>query len=313
MAVFYVCTTFDEYNASTGFFVLKQDCIQWDEDILGPYYGPKFNTKEECFDNSICSKTTKQNILDQTNNYCNINIDNVSLVSRTDNQIIVEITLPSFYVNTYIEYSLYDIDYNLIQDWTKLSTNSLNLNAVDTYTINIDNFNNTDCPDSICLSGWEAVYQPDNTAYFTYNNLNGTYTKIGLDINNRPIYKNINGGCWSLDNNNNYTYTPNLIDMCGGVIDQWHVTKSGGHNISNGCWAVGPGFSEITAQEDPDLPSADCPTEVTNFILLNFYSPQITKIGTIDSCGGSGSGSEYNEICILAFRLVKPCDNYGSI
>jgi hypothetical protein len=109
MPIRYICTTYDEYNPQTGFYVLKQDCIEWNEDLLGPYAGTTYATQQECYDNSVCSQqpnSSTNSVSDNLNNWCGISITNVSLLEKTNNNIKVLLETPEIYYNTYIEYSL---------------------------------------------------------------------------------------------------------------------------------------------------------------------------------------------------------------
>lgn len=124
---FYVCTRFDEFDKKTGFYVMKLDCINWDESILGPWSGAKYNSKEECYSKSICAKSDSStpDIPDTSNNYCGISIKNISLIERTIDTLIVDVELPENYENTYLEYALYDIDNNLLSDFKRVAGGSL--------------------------------------------------------------------------------------------------------------------------------------------------------------------------------------------
>lgn len=119
---FYVCHSFDEYDPKTGYFILKIDCIEWNEDISGLWYGPKYSSLEECYSKSICAQMDSNNLNLPSNNYCNISINNVSLVSINDSTIVVEIELPIQYDSTYLEYAFYDIEFNLLSDFNRLTS-----------------------------------------------------------------------------------------------------------------------------------------------------------------------------------------------
>jgi hypothetical protein len=139
---YYVCATFDAYDPVTGFFVMKMDCIEWNEEDLGPWLGPKYNTKEECYARSVCVQGPDNNpTIPQSNNYCNININLVSLVDRTQDSLTFNINLPSNYEDTYIEYALYDIEYNELSTFKRMSNTPNPLQTSGTFTIQ-DNFNN---------------------------------------------------------------------------------------------------------------------------------------------------------------------------
>lgn len=112
MSSFYVCTSYDVFNPQTGLYYNKLDCIEWDTELMGPYNGPMYSTKKECIDNSICSKTNHQ-----SNNYCNISIQDVNLLSKTDEEIILSVTLPSNYDDTYLHHALYNVNNDLLRDW----------------------------------------------------------------------------------------------------------------------------------------------------------------------------------------------------
>lgn len=125
---FYVCSTFDEYDPKTGYYVVKIDCIQWDEDLLGSWSGQRYDTKEECYARSICSKSIGNiNLsLGKSNNYCKIYIKSVSLISKSSSNITFNIELPEDYFNTYIEYALFDIDEVMLQNFQRLNINNNN-------------------------------------------------------------------------------------------------------------------------------------------------------------------------------------------
>lgn len=126
---FYVCTTFDEFDHKTGFYVMKMDCISWDENILGAWTGPSYSTKDECYAKSTCLKTNAVNSsIIESNNYCNISIVNASLIEINNNFIVIDIELPEIYQDTYLEYALYNIDNNLINDFKRVSGPTLSKN-----------------------------------------------------------------------------------------------------------------------------------------------------------------------------------------
>ena len=137
---FYVCATFDEYDPVTGFFTMKMDCIEWNEDDLGPWLGPKYNTKAECYAQSVCSQQANNPTAPTSNNYCGISITSVDFVSRTDDSLTVNINIPEQYNNTYIEYALYDIEYNQLSDFKRVSNTPNPLQTSGTFTVQ-DNFN----------------------------------------------------------------------------------------------------------------------------------------------------------------------------
>lgn len=140
---FYVCATFDTYDPATGFFIMKIDCIEYDENMLGPiqnWTGPLYATKQECYAQSICVQGENNPIDPSSNNYCNISINSVSLIERTPNSLTVNIDLPDAYKNTHIEYALYDIEYNELDTFKTIDTSNI-LNKNDTYTIS-DDFTN---------------------------------------------------------------------------------------------------------------------------------------------------------------------------
>jgi hypothetical protein len=120
---FYVCNSFDEYNPKTGYFILKVECIEWDENISGIWHGPKYSSKEECYSKSICGSQTANmdGISVYSNNYCNISISNISIVNLSSDSLTFELELPTDYENTYLEYAFYDIDFKLLKDFTRLS------------------------------------------------------------------------------------------------------------------------------------------------------------------------------------------------
>lgn len=147
---FYVCATFDAYDPVTGFFVMKMDCIEWNEDDLGPWGGPKYNTKEECYAQSVCSQQANNPTTPTSNNYCGISISSVDFINRTDDSLTVNINIPEQYNNTYIEYALYDIQYNQLGDFQKLNSASDTLSLSTTFTIS-GNFN------SVCAVAFRLV------------------------------------------------------------------------------------------------------------------------------------------------------------
>lgn len=107
----YACVVYDEYDPATGLFTLKQDCIEWNEDILGPYEGPTYATQQECYNNSLCVQTQNNNPspnhpINGPNNWCDIHISNIYLINRADNIVTVGLEVPETYYDTYIEYSV---------------------------------------------------------------------------------------------------------------------------------------------------------------------------------------------------------------
>lgn len=137
---YYVCATFDAYDPVTGFFVMKMDCIEWNEDDLGPWGGPKYNTKQECYAQSVCSQEANNPTTPSSNNYCGISINSISLVDRTTDSLTFTINIPETYLATYIQYAFYDIDNNQLSDFKTLCGTPDPLLTTDTFTIN-DNFN----------------------------------------------------------------------------------------------------------------------------------------------------------------------------
>lgn len=120
MSKFYVCAGFDTYDPNTGYYTYRLDCIEWDESILGEWNGPKYTTKDECYQNSICSKNFSNEDL-EPNNWCGISIESVNILSKTDESIEVEVILPETYKDTFIEYALYDIDDKLLNNFQTIA------------------------------------------------------------------------------------------------------------------------------------------------------------------------------------------------
>ena len=136
---YYVCATFDAYDPVTGFFVAKMDCIEWNEDDLGPWAGPKYATKAECYAQSVCTQGENNPTQPTSNNYCGISISSLSIVDRTDTTLTFTINLPDKYNSTYIQYAFYDIDNNQLQDFKTICGTPDPLLTSDTFTIT-DNF-----------------------------------------------------------------------------------------------------------------------------------------------------------------------------
>lgn len=152
MAIFYVCTIYDEYDPITGLYNAKKDCIQWNEDMLGPWTGgSSYATKQECYDNSTC---IPPNPSKPTNNSCNLYISNVILLNRTDNILTIQLDVPQVYYDTYIEYS---IDNGLT--FNKVNSNNMIVNQTNTF--NIDLVSNNSSNGGGC---WEI----DETAWLAY-------------------------------------------------------------------------------------------------------------------------------------------------
>lgn len=146
---FYVCSTFDVYDPVSGFFVMKIDCIEWNEEIQGPWNGPKYATKAECYAQSICAQEDNNPTNPSSNNYCNIAINSISIIDRTSSSLTIKIDLPENYQNTYLEYAMYDIEYNELSGFKRITSSEV-LNKNDTYTIS-DNF------DSVCAIAFRLV------------------------------------------------------------------------------------------------------------------------------------------------------------
>jgi len=138
---FYACATFDEFDPSTGFYVMKMDCINWDENILGPWSGTKYSTQEECYAQSICARSNPSSPPIQSNNWCNISIINVSTAQRTENSLTVNVELSDSYENTYLECARYNIENQMLSDFTRIAGSSLS----SLITVTIPNFTPDTC------------------------------------------------------------------------------------------------------------------------------------------------------------------------
>lgn len=138
---FYVCHSFDQFDPKTGYFILKIDCIKWDETISGPWSGPRYSSLEECYSKSICAKAAHSNNL-SSNNYCNMYINNVTLKNIDDTKIIVDIEFPQEYSDTYIEYAFYNIESRLITDFSRLTLLPTTLSRFMTIDIPLDGATN---------------------------------------------------------------------------------------------------------------------------------------------------------------------------
>lgn len=126
MASFYVCTTHDIYDPSTGIFTMVRDCILWDTDVLGPYNGTTYSSEDECYNLSDCVRQ----------NNCDRQIELITLVSKTNNSVTLTIELQADYDDTHLEYAILDINHNIIQNWIQISSNALP--RVADYTISIN-------------------------------------------------------------------------------------------------------------------------------------------------------------------------------
>jgi hypothetical protein len=136
MSTYYVCATYDEYDPKTGYFVVKIDCIQWDENLSGVWNGSKYSSKEECYNATICSQVQASRA--ESNNYCNIFINNISVINLIDNKLTFEIQLPEIYDNTYIEYASYDAELNLLSDFQRVPNTPISLSFSNTFTIDLE-------------------------------------------------------------------------------------------------------------------------------------------------------------------------------
>lgn len=142
MATFYVCAIFDTYDPQTGLFAMKQDCILWDEELLGSWNGgPTFQTKEECYINTVCQESLASG--------CGLVINNIDLIDKTNNTMQVQIELPEAYNNTHIEYNLFDVNNTMLQDWTRLYDSLVSGSGI--YNLDSNNIENT------CLVGFRLV------------------------------------------------------------------------------------------------------------------------------------------------------------
>lgn len=141
MSKFYICSTYDVYDTASGFYVSKVDCIQWDEDILGPYDGPKYATQEECYHNSICSRVGPQMAaIRPTNNWCNISISSFDIIEKTSSSVTLEVTLPEAYEDTYFEYLLTDSNFEpIVSDYERVVGLGTSLSTTNTLTIQTNN------------------------------------------------------------------------------------------------------------------------------------------------------------------------------
>lgn len=130
MSKFFVCTNFDIFNTKTGLFTTKQDCIEWDTELLGDWKGDTYDSMAQCREQSICDQKSAGvlSIDDESNsssnNYCNLYIENIEALEVHEDHIVVQIELKEEYLDTYIQYALYDINHNLIQDWSYISDQS---------------------------------------------------------------------------------------------------------------------------------------------------------------------------------------------
>jgi hypothetical protein len=124
MATYYVCSTYDEYDPITGLFNIKQDCIEWNEDLLGVWTGEKYSTKEECYQNSICSQPIIPQSPSSSNNWCGIHISNIEIINFENNSITISVQLPEKYYNTDLEYAISDINNNIISSFMKINNTS---------------------------------------------------------------------------------------------------------------------------------------------------------------------------------------------
>lgn len=137
---YYVCSTFDVYDPVSGFFVTKIDCIEWNEDYMGVWNGPKYATKAECYAQSICTQAENDTVISISNNYCNMVIDSVSLIDKSFTTLTFNINIEESYYNTYIQYALYDINFNQLTEFKTINNTSNPLPITSTLTIT-DNFN----------------------------------------------------------------------------------------------------------------------------------------------------------------------------
>lgn len=138
---YFVCATFDIFDPVTGFFVMKMDCIEWNEDDLGSWEGPKYSSKEECYARSICTQGDNNPTDIPSNNFCGIGISDIKLINRTEETLTFNITLPEYYENTFIEYAFYDIEYNQLRDFRFVCNTPNPLPLSGTFTIQ-DDFTN---------------------------------------------------------------------------------------------------------------------------------------------------------------------------
>lgn len=138
---YFVCTAFDTFDLTTGFFVMKMDCIEWNENDLGPWEGPKYSTRAECLARSACTKVFNSSPTDvdiPSNNYCNIYISDIKLINKTSNTLTFNITVPENYEHVLIQYAFYDIENNILGDF-KFVCNTPNPLPLDgTFTIQDD-------------------------------------------------------------------------------------------------------------------------------------------------------------------------------
>lgn len=117
MAIFYVYTTYDIYNPKTGYFQTKLGCVEWNTDLFGEYYGNKYASKEECILNNAVFGASQPSITDNYNTNCGIYIVGADVIQKLEDSIEVDVALPEYYCNTYLQYQLYDENNNLIKDW----------------------------------------------------------------------------------------------------------------------------------------------------------------------------------------------------
>ena len=272
MAIFYVCTIYDEYDPVTGLFNMTQDCIEWNEDILGPWSGgpgTTFSTQAECYANSVC---VNKNTTSNHNNLCGLYINNVSLIDRTNNKLTIQLETPDIYYDTYIEYS---IDNGLT--FNKVNSNNMIVNQTNTF--NIDLVSNNSSNGGGC---WEI----DETAWLAYG-LPSFSTVIDADpsLNTTAFldayshytvgYPAVNGKVLVCFNDPSYPIT---LSEYNSFTQIWI------DNANIYCQVYYPGDNECPLIPTPKGWSTN-----------------------VSGSQGSGSGSE---ICEILFRLVKPC--FGS-
>lgn len=345
MSIVYICTTYDSYDPNTGLFNMIQDCIEWNTETQGTPPSTGYSTISECYEQSECMNGNHSPQNPSTNS-CGINILSVTETNRTSNNITFNITLDEEYYDTQIEYALYDIENNLIQDFIPIPDTPNPLKENDDYILNIQSLDNiAGCCRSIYLSDWLVYYSPytnnNSDPIFEFKNINGEYEYVGIGQYGYPMYRSKNSGLWSITDPFNYpdtyNYIPNITQYDPavhgdfGVLDRWYVTVRAVGNILL-CWGITYGqncainASDSFFNDDNKIDQTltiDCKdlgyfndtlTPCPNNISINsinitsqiFSSLIVSDIGTITSDIGSHSGSN-PDICNVLFRLHKIC------
>ena len=247
-------------------------------------------TKQECYVNSDCVEPS--NNPTTGNNWCGIQINNISLIDRNNNTLTIKLETPQIYYDTYIEYSL---DNGLIFNKVNLNNNNI-VNLSNIFTITLSDA----CSQSNIIIN-DIGYDLFLTSGTQIQNTNFGNTDFPWWNNSSLAQFWANQYVNTILNN---TYPPN--EVVGNKNFIWQVlqpvspqdeTEYYSWNVS---WSL---FSSEPPTVSAKIYSASqylSTTTTPETALLTFYKASETQCG---SGGNGGSGG----LCTIPFRLIQAC------